>query len=174
MTDVTGGLLSRPSPRPSPAKRERGTRPLFVFAAVSEGCLGCGQSCYWDSEGAAAYVVQAQFVAEMDRVWVSPMLAADSDLHLRARLPALGDRHRHEAAHAAFVDRLERVARQDLVLEVAHDEVALGVVAPIAERHVREVVGAEGEEFRDRRYLARREGLARYLAHAAELLPPPH
>src|ERR1700693_1406784 len=111
---------------------------LLVFGRVSDGCCACCQPGYRDSERAARDVVQAELVAEVDRVGGSPMLAADPDLHLRPRLATFGDAHRHQAAHPALVDRLERVARQDLVLEVPHDEVPLGVVSRVAEPHLRE------------------------------------
>src|SRR6202162_2286665 len=128
---------------------------LLVFGRGSDGCLSCCQAGYRDSERAARDVVQAQLVAEVDRVGVSPMLSADSDLHLRTRLAAFGDRDRHQPPDSALVDRLERVARKDLVLQVPHDEVPLGIVARVAERHLSQVVGAEGEEFRDGCDLAR-------------------
>src|SRR4029077_15850985 len=82
----------------------------------------------------------------MDRVGVSPMLAADANLEVLSRLSSFRDRDRHQAADALFVDGLERVAREDLLLEVADDERALGVVAAESKRGLREIVGAEGEE----------------------------
>src|ERR1700676_3707921 len=104
---------------------------LSVLGCVSDCGLCCCQSCDRNSEGAAADVVQAQLVAEVDGVRVSPMLSADPDLHLGSRLAAFGNRHRHQASHAVLVDRLERVAGQDLVFEVTHDEMPLRVVAGV-------------------------------------------
>jgi hypothetical protein len=47
------------------------------------------------------------------------------------------------------VERVERVGRQQLVLEVLGHEPALDVVAAEPERHLRQVVGAEREELGD-------------------------
>ena len=51
-----------------------------------------------------------------------------------------------EPAHARPVDRLERRAVEDPLLEVVREEAGLDVVARQAERGLREVVRAEGEE----------------------------
>ena len=52
----------------------------------------------------------------------------------------------HQLADAVLVDRLERVALQQPLLEVGRHHPALDVVAAEAEGHLGEVVGAEGEE----------------------------
>ena len=61
------------------------------------------------------------------------------------RGPALVDGHLHQPGDRV-VERLERVDRQDAVLDVLEQEAALGVVAAVAERHLGQVVGAEAEE----------------------------
>ena len=58
---------------------------------------------------------------------------------------ALLDADLDQLADAVDVDRLERIDRQDLFLQVRRHE-ALDVVAAEAERHLRQVVGAEAEE----------------------------
>ena len=109
-------------------------------------------------------------MTQVDGVRVTAVLAADPDLHSLAGLAALFHRDLHQPPHAFLVDRLERVARQDLLLQVADDERALGVVAREAERGLRQVVGAEGEELRLLRDLARGQRGARDLDHGAELV----
>ena len=64
--------------------------------------------------------------------------------------------------------RLERVVRQQLVLEVLGHEPALDVVAAETERHLRQVVGAEREELGDLGDLVGDERGARRLDHRAD------
>ena len=53
---------------------------------------------------------------------------------------------RDELADTVLVDGLERVALQQTLLEIRGHHPTLDVVAAEAERHLREVVGAEAEE----------------------------
>src|SRR5712692_1962808 len=124
----TGGEVRAHAPLPNPLPcRERG---LLVRGGASFHCgLGCRQACDGDSERAARYVVEPDAVAEMDRVGVAAMLAADPHFQLRPGFAPLAHGQLHQPAHALLVDRLEWIARKDLALEVADDEVALGVVA---------------------------------------------
>ena len=57
------------------------------------------------------------------------MLAANPDLDSRSRLAAAFNRDPHELADAVDIDCLERVAREDSVLEVVRQEAPLRVVA---------------------------------------------
>ena len=104
----------------------------------------------------------------MDRVGVAAMLAADPNFHVRPGLAPFADSHCHEPANTVHVDGFEGVSLQDPAFEIAHDEVALGVVARITERRLGEVVGAEGEKLGVGRDLAGRERRARKLDHRAE------
>src|SRR5882672_5666800 len=148
----------------------RSPSALLRPSARSDRGLRRRQPRHRHPERAARHVVQAEFVTQVDRVGVSPVLAADPDLHALACLATLGHSDAHQAAHALLVDRLERVAGQDLLLQVADDESPLRVVAREAERGLRQVVGAEGEELRLLRDLARRQSGARDLDHGAELV----
>ena len=66
----------------------------------------------------------------------------------------------------SLVEHLERVVLHHAVLEVAREELALGVVARDAERRLRQVVRAEGEELaRSRR--SRRRGCTRAAARSS-------
>ena len=69
------------------------------------------------------------------------------ELDVGAGGAALVDRDLHQAGDGV-VERLERVDREDAVLDVLEQEAALGVVAAVAERHLGQVVGAEAEEAR--------------------------
>ena len=60
--------------------------------------------------------------------------------------PAAGDADLDQLADAVLVERLERVVLDDALLEIAGEELPLGVVSREAERRLREVVRAEGEE----------------------------
>ena len=94
----------------------------------------------------AAHVVEPGELEEADRVGVAAVLAADAELEVRLGLAAGPGRQPHEPADAGPVDRLERAAVHDLLLDVLGQEAALHVVAREAERGLREVVRAEREE----------------------------
>ena len=66
-------------------------------------------------------------------------------MRLLLRRTALLDTHLYELANAGRIKRLEGVARQNLFAEVIGQK-RVDVVAAVAERHLREVVGAEAEE----------------------------
>jgi transcriptional regulator of arginine metabolism len=80
------------------------------------------------------------------------VLAADPDLQVLARLSSARDGHPDQFADAFLVEGLERVFRENALLDVGREERAR-VVAAVAERPLREVVRAEGEELRDLRDL---------------------
>ena len=75
------------------------------------------------------------------------MLAADAELEVLASRAALLARHVDQLTDARRVERLERVDHQDFLRQVVGQE-GIDVVAAEAERHLREVVGAEAEEVR--------------------------
>ena len=115
--------------------------------------MPCSASAAWAAArrasgtryGRAADVVEPEPVAERDRLRLAAVLAADAELEVLARAAAALDRDLHQVADAVLVDRLERVALEDAGLEVVREEAA-GVVAGEAERGLRQVVRAEGEE----------------------------
>src|SRR3954469_18931705 len=96
--------------------------------------------------GRAADVVEPEAVAERDRVGLAAVLAADAQLQVVLDAAAALDRDAHQVADTILVERLERVALEHAVLEVARQELALRVVAREAERGLGEVVRPEGEE----------------------------
>ena len=106
-----------------------------------------GEARERDAVGRARDVVEPERVAEGDRARLASVLAADAELELgrsaaRPRSTAI----RIRAPTPVDVEHLERVALDHAVLEVAREELALGVVAREAERRLGEVVRAEGEE----------------------------
>src|SRR5262245_51505810 len=103
----------------------------------------------------------------MDRRGVAAVLAADADLERRPGLAAALDPDAHQRADTLDVDRRERILLEDLPLLVDLQELS-GVVPRIAERQLRHVVGAEGEELRVLGDLAGGQRAARYLDHRAD------
>ena len=85
-------------------------------------------------------------VAEANRRGIAAVLAADSDRQRGVERPAAFDRDPHQLADALLVERRERIVRQDAILEIAGEELALRVVAREPERRLRQVVRAEREE----------------------------
>src|SRR5262249_29962386 len=76
--------------------------------------LGGRQAGDRHPEGAATHVIQADLVAELDRVGVAAVLPADANLQLLARRPAPFHAQFHQAAHTVHVNRLEWVTCYDL------------------------------------------------------------
>ena len=118
---------------------------VSVAAAVFQIGLGGGQSRDGDAVGGAGNVVEADVVAEGDTSGFAAMLAADAEFDVRAHGFGFGDTNFHQFADAGLVNGLERVAGQDLLGDIGLQEL-VGVVAREAERHLGQVVGAEGEE----------------------------
>ena len=85
-------------------------------------------------------------MAERDRRGIAAMLAADPEPQLRLRAAPTLDRDPHQVADAALVERLERIAGEDVLVEVVGEELPFGVVAREAERGLRQVVRPEREE----------------------------
>src|SRR4051794_11797240 len=92
-------------------------------------------------------------MAESDRGRVAAVLAADAYLESLAGLAASLDADAHHLANAFAIDRHERIDLEDAARRIDAEE-ACGIVAADAERRLREVVGAEGEELRRLRDLA--------------------
>src|SRR3990170_5666046 len=102
---------------------------LLVEVGLAERGLGGRQPGDRYAEGRARDVVQPDLVAEPHRLGVAAVLAADAHFQIGARLAPEADRHLHELADAALIDRGERVLGQNLLLQILHQEPGLGVVA---------------------------------------------
>ena len=75
------------------------------------------------------------------------MFAADADVEFLRRRASARRAHAHEPPDALLVDRLERIVSEYALRGVPRQD-RRGVVAREAERHLREIVRAEGEEIR--------------------------
>src|SRR3954468_6625968 len=93
------------------------------------------------------------------------MLAADTDPQRRVRRASTLDGNPDQLADAVDVERLERISGEDAVVEIVRQETPLGIVAGEAERRLRQVVGAEGEELGVERELTRAERCTWKLDH---------
>ena len=119
-----------------------------LLAGVLDSSLSSSQTCDRHTEGRAADVVQTDIVAELHARGVAAVLAADAALEHRALAAALEYGLADQLSHAVLVEDLERVVLQDALVEVDRQELA-DVVAREAQRHLRQVVGAEREELGD-------------------------
>src|SRR5579883_171366 len=153
---------------------------LFILLHRGQRGLCGGQAGDGDAEGRAAYIVEADLVAELDALGIAAMFAADAELQGRIRSASLLGGHLHELAHAFAVERLERIDLKDLDLlrcarliqsiHILQQELALGVVAAEAKGRLGKVVGAEAKELRHLRDLVGGQGRARQLDHRAKLI----
>src|SRR5438445_12508512 len=100
----------------------RSWRALLGASACPDRGLGRRQPRHRDAERAARHVVEPQLVTPVDRVGVSPMLAADPDLPALARLAPLVHGNPQQSPYSLLAGRLERVARQGLLSPVADAE----------------------------------------------------
>ena len=85
--------------------------------------------------------------------------------------PAFGG-HFDQLAHAVDVEADEGVAGEDTLVDIGREE-ARGIVAADAQRRLRQVVGAEAEEFRLLRDLARHQRGAGQFDHGADQIFDP-
>src|SRR5439155_27043026 len=97
-------------------------------------------------EWRATHVVQPKFMTEFDGRRVAAVLAADSDFQLCIGRPPLLDTNAHELADAFAVERLKWVHWPDAFLDVAQQELGLGIVPREAAHRLRQVVCAERKE----------------------------
>src|SRR2546422_5108235 len=123
-----------------------------------------------DPERGARDVVQSDRVTELDARGVASVFAANADLEIPANLATLSDAYPHELTDPVAVDCLERVARENPLLDVIEEELWLRVIAAVSHRSLREVVRPEGEEFGVAGDFVRDESGPRDLNHRAELV----
>ena len=117
-------------------------------------------------------VVQAGVMAEFHRARFAAVLAADTTLELRFYAAAFEYGFAHQLADAVLVEHLERVVLQDAFFDVNGQEFRY-VVAREPERHLRQVVRAEREEFGLFGDLVGRNGCARDLDHRTDHVVDP-
>src|SRR5690349_19136278 len=111
--------LRRPRLRtgPSPA-------PRLLLRRRADGSLRRRKPCQRHAERRAAHVAHPRLEAELHAVRVTAVLPADPDLEPRLHGAALVDAHLDELTNAVLVDGLERVSRQDLLVQVVGEEAA--------------------------------------------------
>jgi hypothetical protein len=97
------------------------------------------------AEGRAGDVVEVDFVAELDGLWIAAMLAANADFEVGPRIAPFGYGHLHQLPHASLIEGGEGILLEDAKLEIGRQEV-VDVVARDAVGGLRQVVGAEREE----------------------------
>src|SRR5688572_5680884 len=128
----------------TPSKLGMG-RPFRGRLARLDPGLRRAQPCDGDHERRARDVGHVHPVTELDGRRLAAVLAADADLEVGARATPALDADLDELAHTLLVEDREGIVRQQPLLEVVGQELR-HVVAAVAERHLGEVVGAEGEE----------------------------
>src|SRR5207253_4918983 len=100
---------------------------------------------------------------------IAAMLAADADLEVRPRLASALHADLDELADAVAIDRDEGIDLQNALGDVGRQE-ARGIVTADAVSGLRQIVGAEGEEFGGLCDLAGHQAGARQLDHGADLI----
>ena len=97
--------------------RLRGFRPLFLDRRLRRR-----QSRHRHAERRAAHISQAGAVAELHRVRVAAVFAADAEFDVGASLAAFLDGDLHQLADAGLVDRRERILLHNLQFCVVRQE----------------------------------------------------
>src|SRR6478609_6215896 len=124
-----------------------------------ERSLRSGQTGDWDAIWRRAHVIHSGLLKEMNGCRVAAVFTADADLQILARQTAALDANRDDRAHAVDVDRRERILVENLLVLVDLQEFP-DIVSRKAERQLREVVRAKGEELRLLRDLIGSQGTA--------------
>ncbi|MPL94795.1 hypothetical protein SDC9_40953 [bioreactor metagenome] len=120
-------------------------------------------------EGRTGDVIEARSTAEGDRFGVAAMLAADRNRHVGARALAPRGTDQQQLPHPLDVEDVERILGKDPLVDIGRHE-APGIVARQAIGHLRQVIGAEGQEMRVLGDLARPQRGPRRLHHHAEAI----
>src|SRR5207247_907275 len=120
-----------------------------------------------DHERRARHVRHADLVAELDRRRLTAVLATDADLEVGPRAAAPLDADLDELPDALLIENREGVERQEPFLKIVREE-RRDIVAAVPERHLREVVGAEGEELGGLRDLVGEQRRPRHLDHGPD------
>src|ERR1700722_9703587 len=141
---------------------------LLCFSFLNY-CLRRCQPCDWHTERRRADVVHAYFVAELDAWRISTMFAADTDLQLRANGTSAFSRPTNQKPNAVDVQSLEWIIGEDTSLLLIHilGKESTGIVTRKSHAHLREIVCAEGKEFRDFCNLIRQKCSPRNFDHRA-------
>jgi hypothetical protein len=101
---------------------------LFLLGSIFQRRVGSRQAGDRDTERRAAYIVIADGMAELDGIWITAMLAANTDFQLNTSCTAIVNSRLHQAAHTIAIDSLERILGQDAIGDISTQEVALGII----------------------------------------------
>src|SRR5579862_2572701 len=121
--------ISRAKSRPINSKTSSRSHRLRTIRSTDR-CLCRRQPCNWHAIRRARNVIHADAIAELDRIRIAAMFAADPDLKIRLGLAAQFHGLLDNDAHAFLVDGLERIGFKDLQLFVF-----LGKLRVVVARH---------------------------------------
>ena len=103
---------------------------------------------------------------EVHRSWVTALFTTDTDLEVAVGLTTPLHTGLDQLANALLINGLERICCEDTLVEVVLQEAA-DVITAEAEGHLRQVVGAEGEELSNFCHAVCKQGRAWDLDHGA-------
>src|SRR5260370_2188491 len=82
---------------------------IFAPFSIPQRRLGRRQAGDRNAERAATDVIQADLVAELDRVGIAAVFAADADFQVLSLTAAFVNAGFHQAAHSVSIDGLDRI-----------------------------------------------------------------
>ena len=97
------------------------------LTCVGYSCLCCCESCDGYAIRAAAYIVEADLVAEFYGSGIAAVLTADTAVKIGTNGLTFLDGDLHELAYAALVELSEGIVLEDLCLALCVEELA-GVI----------------------------------------------
>ena len=89
-------------------------------------------------------MVQADIVAELDRIWLTATLATNVNLEILLHLTALFECDTHQLANACEIDGLEGILLEDVSFDVLPQKGAI-IIMPDPQACLGEVDGAKGK-----------------------------
>ena len=92
-------------------------RELFLYCSLRRS-----QSGNRHTERRAAYIIQAYFVAEFYRRWLTTMLAANTAFQIGTNGTTLFCCHTYKLTYTILVEYLERIDFQNLLLQINRQE----------------------------------------------------
>ena len=95
---------------------------MLRYVLVFQTGLRRSYACDGHTEGGAAYVVHAEFGAELNRRGFAAMFAADTHFEFGLGATAFAHAHFHELTYAFLVEHFERVCLCLLYTSDAADE----------------------------------------------------
>ena len=122
-------------------------RTILLVSRVFNVCLCSRQTCDGHTVGRAGNIAQTDFVAEFDGRRIAAVFAANTKVHFGTNALTAVNSHLHQFANARRIQSCERIRFVNLVCIVCRQELT-SIVTRETERHLRQVVRTEAEEFR--------------------------